>query len=161
MITVEVADRQRALAIDLERIRSVVQQVLRGEGVGRASISVALVDNPTIHRLNARFLGHDEPTDVLSFPLGEPGDEELSGELVVSGEMAVEVARREGWDPQAEGLLYVIHGLLHLCGYGDLDPAETPAMRRREAEWLTELGIEHQLAPGPSGSMSEARETFR
>ena len=69
-------------------MREVVRVVLEGEGVADAEISLAFVDNPTIHRLNQRFLQHDEPTDVLSFPLSEPNAKRLSGELVIGAEVA-------------------------------------------------------------------------
>ena len=62
--------------------------VLATRGSSTPAISVALVDDATIHRINRQHLGHDWPTDVISFPLSEPGEPELAGELVVSAEMA-------------------------------------------------------------------------
>src|SRR5436190_11765550 len=119
MIRVAVASPQEVVPIDRKRMRETVRTVLEGEGVTDAEISLAFVDNPTIHRLNQRYLNHDEPTDVLSFPLSEPNTRKLAGELVIGAEVGREQADRRGHDVQAELALYVIHGLLHLCGYDE------------------------------------------
>lgn len=140
-IEVEVSDTQGSLAIDPGTVEGLVRRVLEAEGVGRASISVALVDEATIHGVNRRHLGHDWPTDVISFVLSGPEEPVLSGELVVSAERAAALARRHGADPRAELSLYVVHGLLHLCGYDDLDAPGVEAMRRREGEVLAGEGL--------------------
>jgi probable rRNA maturation factor len=60
----------------------------------------------------------------------------LDGEIVISAETARRSARDYGTTPEAELALYLVHGLLHLCGYDDLAPQEKRVMRRREAEAL-------------------------
>jgi probable rRNA maturation factor len=141
MVKVSVASPQEIIAIDRARMRTVVQTVLEGEAVKEAEISLAFVDNPTIHRLNQRYLQHDEPTDVLSFPLSEPNSKRLAGELVISAEIARTQAASHGHDVQAELALYVIHGLLHLCGYDDQTDAGAKDMRLREKQYLHQLGL--------------------
>src|SRR5260221_12469234 len=112
MSKVSIASPQEAVAIDRGRIRDIVRAVLAGEGEADAEISLAFVDNPTIHRLNQRYLQHDEPTDVLSFPLSEPNAKRLAGELVIGAEGAQAQALARGHDVEAGLALYVIHGLL-------------------------------------------------
>src|SRR5712692_9193083 len=138
---VSIASPQELVPIDCGRMREIVRAVLREEGISDAEISLAFVDNPTIHQLNKRYLGHDEPTDVLSFPLSEPGAQKLIGELVIGAEVAQAEATGRGHDVQAELALYVIHGLLHLCGYDDKAPAEAKTMRGRERQFLHLLGL--------------------
>jgi probable rRNA maturation factor len=138
---IAIASPQEAVAIDRGRMREVVRAVLDGEGIADAEISLAFVDNPTIHALNQRYLGHDEPTDVLSFPLSEPGAKRLAGELVVGAEVAQAQAAERGHDVQAELALYVIHGLLHLCGHDDKDDAAAREMHARERHYLAALGL--------------------
>ncbi len=60
--------------------------------MSRASISIALVDDAAIHRVNRAHLDHDCPTDVISFLLSEPDEDELAGELVVSTQTALAMA---------------------------------------------------------------------
>src|SRR5437762_14135428 len=116
MLRIKIASPQEAVPIDRARLREVARGVLEGEGVANASISLAFVNNPTIHRLNKQFLDHDEPTDVISFPLSGPGARTLEGELVIGAEVARAQAEQRGHDVRDELALYVIHGLLHLCG---------------------------------------------
>lgn len=139
-LSVEISDAQRHLAIDRAALARLVRGALAGEGVARASISLTLLDDPAIRELNRRHLEHDWPTDVITFRLSEPGDDELAAELLVSAQMAAETAAAAGSDPADELALYVVHGLLHLCGYDDRDPAAAAAMRRREDEVLRREG---------------------
>jgi probable rRNA maturation factor len=141
MSKISIASPQEAVAIDRGRMREVARAVFDGEGVADYEISLAFVDNPTIHRLNQRYLDHDEPTDVLSFPLSDARAKKLAGELVLGAEVAKEQAARRGHDVQAELALYVIHGLLHLCGYDDTSEEEAGRMRTRERHYLARLGL--------------------
>jgi probable rRNA maturation factor len=145
---IAIASPQEVVPIDRGRMRDVVRAVLAGEDEPDYEISLAFVDDATIHRLNMRYLQHDEPTDVLSFPLSEPGARKLVGELVVGVEVAVAQAGERGHDVQAELALYVIHGLLHLCGHDDHDPADAAAMRERERRYLAELDLP-DISPRP------------
>ena len=141
MSKVSVACPQELVAIDRGRMREVARAVLEGEGIADYEISLAFVDNPTIHRLNKRYLDHDEPTDVLSFPYSAANAKKLEGELVVGVEIAKEAATERGHGVQAELALYVIHGLLHLCGYDDKSPAAETEMRERERHYLKQVGL--------------------
>jgi probable rRNA maturation factor len=141
MSRISIASPQEVVPIDRGRVRAVARAVLEGEHKARAEVSLAFVDNATIHTLNKRYLDHDEPTDVLSFPLGDARSAALQGEVVIGAEVAREQAAQRGHDVQAELALYVIHGLLHLCGYDDHDPADAAAMRGRERHYLQQLGL--------------------
>lgn len=153
MIHIEIANLQTQLVVARSRLESHARYVLENERIRRASVSLALVDDATIHALNRRFLGHDWPTDVLSFPLGED-DAELTGEIVISVERAVAEAGTRGLEPTAEVLLYLTHGLLHLVGYDDRTPRQAARMHRREAELLAQKGIsglfENERPPTPT-----------
>src|SRR4051812_35883386 len=141
MAKISIATPQEIVEVDRARMRDVARAVLEGEGVADYELSLAFVDNPTIHRLNKRYLDHDEPTDVLSFPLSDPSAKKVAGELVLGVEVARDQAQERGHDVQAELALYVIHGLLHLCGYGDKTERDAAAMRERERHYLAALGL--------------------
>ena len=72
----------------------------------------------------------------VRFPLSAPDEPVLAGELVVSAEMSVVAAAELGLEPGDELGLYVVHGLLHLCGYDDRDDAHASVMRQRQEELL-------------------------
>src|SRR3954454_14743892 len=147
---IKVASPQDVVPLDRARLREVARAVLEGEGVAAASVSLAFVDNPTIHRLNKQFLDHDEPTDVLTFPLSGPGAKTLEGEVVIGAEVARAQSAQRGHDEQAELALYVIHGLLHLCGYDDTTTVATRRMRERERHYLQALGLPPIADPAAS-----------
>ncbi|WP_165224320.1 rRNA maturation RNase YbeY [Aquisphaera insulae] len=140
-IDVDISNTQRFLGVDAGRLAELARAVLRGEGVSEASISIALVDDATIHRINRQHLDHDWPTDVISFVLSEPADPGLVGELVISAEMARSTAAELSEDPDSELELYVVHGLLHLCGYDDTSDGPAAAMRERQRDILERHGL--------------------
>ena len=161
-IEVEISDNQSHLDADRAFLDGLVRRVLIAEGIEHASISIALVDDATIRAINRRHLAHDWPTDVISFDLSEPGDRALTGELVVSTEMAAATAKEAGVDPRAELALYVVHGLLHLCGIDDQEIEDAEIMRRRENEILQSEGLINTFPlVGLAKSDDEGRESVR
>lgn len=149
---IELSDTQGHVRVAPAEVSSIVRVVLTAENRSAASISIALVDQTTIHAVNRSHLGHDWPTDVISFILSETDDPILSGELVISAEMAAETAGEFGVDPRDELALYIVHGLLHLCGYDDQTETEAAVMRRREGELLAACGrpVPSRVPPGPT-----------
>jgi probable rRNA maturation factor len=134
-IAVEIVDNQDMIPLDRCWCSELARFTLQAESVPAADVSVAFVDNATIRRLNKRFLAHDYPTDVITFPLSADG-EPLGGEVVISVEYAVGQAARYANPVELEIGLYLVHGLLHLCGYDDAAPDDAARMRRRQEELL-------------------------
>jgi probable rRNA maturation factor len=141
MSKIRIASPQELVELDRGFLREVGRAVLEGEDIAQYEISLAFVDDPTIHRLNKQFLEHDEPTDVLSFPLSDPSAKILQGELVIGVEVAQRQAHERGHALHTELALYVIHGLLHLCGYDDRDDRAAAQMRERERHYLGLLNL--------------------
>ena len=135
---VEIADLQKHYEINKSKIKKVVKVVLNKE-VKSAKLSIAFVDNEEIKRLNERFLGFNEVTDVIAFPLNNKEDF-LSGEIVISVETAVEVANRKKSNVEGEIILYLVHGILHLLGYNDNNKKNAKIMHKKESEILAFLG---------------------
>jgi probable rRNA maturation factor len=135
------ANQQSAHAVDEPRLLAAARRVVQDSPYTSAAISLAVVDDPTIHALNCRFLGHDYPTDVLSFVLDQR-DGHLEGEVIVSADTAAAAAVEWGWPAADEQLLYVIHGLLHLIGHRDKTPADAQRMRAAEEQHLRRSGVD-------------------
>jgi probable rRNA maturation factor len=136
-----VANEQAKLAIDESRIVAAVHTVLASSDFSSANISIAVVDDPTMHELNNQYLKHDYPTDVLSFVLDDSTDT-LDGEVIVSADTAIREAAEAGWSADNELLLYVIHGTLHLIGHDDHEPSGQTEMVAAEASCLKQLDLE-------------------
>lgn len=153
---VEIANQQSALPIDEDRLRSSAAAILRDAGYAEGSLSLAVVDDPTIHGLNVRHLAHDYPTDVLSFALvDEPP--RLEGEVIVSADTAITNAADYGWAAADELLLYVIHGVLHLAGHRDKADDEVAAMRAAEERYLRQAGVEPPVLNESDSAGANAR----
>lgn len=123
----------RTAPLSAGRIVAAVDLVLRRERK-RARITVTVVGTVRIRRLNAEWMGHDWPTDVLSFALPTPTGE-LLGDVYVCRPVAVREARRRRIAVSQELLRLVIHGTLHVIGYDhpeDESRIASPMWRRQE-----------------------------
>jgi probable rRNA maturation factor len=90
---------------------------LRAVAPARAcgAVSIALVGDAAMRRLNRRFAGKDRATDVLSFPSGEIGG--VLGDIAIATGVARRRAREAGHTYREELRVLALHGLLHLLGY--------------------------------------------
>jgi len=144
IVTIDVLNHQ-SLAVDETRLLLRCYEVATALKIPGA-VTVVLVTDDEIHRINREFLEHDWPTDVISFAYHEAADATssellLDGELVISVETAGREAGKHGWSLDDELLLYFTHGFLHLCGYDDLTDEERPRMRQKERELLSIFGL--------------------
>jgi probable rRNA maturation factor len=127
-------------ALDRARLRTFARR-LRDHVAGGRSFCCLISDDQELRRLNARFLGRDHATDVLSFPengqIGVAPD--FLGEVAISRERAVEQARRHGHSVEQEIQILMLHGVLHLLGMNhDRDGGR---MGRAESAWRERLGL--------------------
>jgi probable rRNA maturation factor len=151
------ADDQDAIEVDVERWVDLARAVLDTEG-RTGELSLTFVDPDEISTLNAEHLGHDGPTDVLSFPLDDDpeatplGVPVLLGDVVICPAVADEQASAHAGTLDDELALLVVHGVLHVLGHDHADPPGTAAMRARE---LTLLEQHHWRGPAPDGFRQE------
>ena len=134
-----------------ERAAEVAAAALAHGGRPGLVLSLVFVDDGALASLHGRFLGDDSPTDVMSFDLGEetPGP---GGELYVSVDRAGSLAAERGVPVERELALYVVHGVLHLCGFDDHEPAERRVMREAERAVMDGLGFPPDDAPHGLGA---------
>lgn len=111
-------------ALPAAPLKRSAQRMLDELGIGNSELSILLCDDPQIQVLNQTHRGKNAPTDVLSFPLMDPEDEQLStleggalGDVVISLDTAQRQAARRGQDLMQEVEFLLAHGLLHLLGY--------------------------------------------
>jgi probable rRNA maturation factor len=140
MIDIEFAHQQQTLPVDQRRLEQAARVVLDDHGPETVHLSVAVVDDATIHALNRQFLKHDYPTDVLSFLLENEPDR-MEGEVVISADTARAQAERLGVRLADELLLYLIHGVLHLVGFDDTSPRQRDRMRHAERQYMEQCGV--------------------
>ena len=146
-------NRQSARRLDRRLLLRLARFVLRAESVPAAEVEIAVVSDAEIAALNARYLRHRRPTDVLSFDLSEiNGDSHrlFAGppvatprqfQVIVSADTARNRARQLGHTFHAELGLYIAHGLLHLLGYDDHRQSDRVRMHARQRELLASFGL--------------------
>ncbi len=131
---IEIINRQRKHRIRKTAYRRLLERLARERSLQEADLTLAFVGEKAIRTLNRKFRKRDEPTDVLSFPIGkkDPGGRLYLGDIVISVPVAFAEAQRKNWslDREMEGL--AVHGFLHLLGYDhspEMDRAEEAAQR--------------------------------
>ncbi len=127
-------DDQQEREVDGDGLVDLAGFVLDQRGVPAAmEVSLLLVDEDVMAELNAEYMGQDGPTDVLAFPIDEPGqvsDEEpaILGDVVLCPAVAARQADERGRAVGDELRLLAVHGLLHLLGMDHAEPDEERAM---------------------------------
>ncbi len=158
MAKIEITDLQDLIDLDRKLILQVLRRAMKEEGRAARSLSIVLTDSRHIRDLNREYLGVDDATDVICFPLEDYdwphalSNGGINGEIVASAEMALDQALARDLDPRAELLLYLVHGLLHLIGYDDRSPDQAVVMHQREDELLEQFGFMNVYASRPTAS---------
>lgn len=116
----------------------------------RTKVDFALISDKRMRNLNKQFLGKNETTDVLAFPMKEklPEGVYLLGEIVVNRDAARRQARRFGGQAKEYGVLekeelarLITHGALHLLGFKDKTSVDRKKMKLTEDRVLAELNV--------------------
>lgn len=144
-LKVNIENRQKKVKIPTGirmLLRRCCTAVLKMEGLeGNAEVNIIFVDDKEIASLNAQFRNKLEPTDVLSFPLGENGDYPINpetnaimlGDIVLSVERALLQSQEYNHSLQREMGYLTTHSTLHLLGY-DHEQGGLQAAKMREKE---------------------------
>ncbi len=117
--------------------KETAREVLRSEfkEVHKFSLTVILESDEELRELNVRALDHDYYTDIITFEIDRE-EHVIEAELYISIERARENALRFKASNRNELARLVIHGMLHLAGYGDKLAADKKRMRRKERYFL-------------------------
>ncbi|HHT9106217.1 MAG TPA: rRNA maturation RNase YbeY [Candidatus Wujingus californicus] len=133
---------QKLHFIDKNRVKKLISSILKVEKKN-AELNLVFTDNKKIKKINKTFLGHNFATDVISFGYNNASlENNISGEIIISVEMAVKLAQKLKCTIEGEIALYLVHGLLHLLGYNDKLKKDARKMHQREKELLSMYGYD-------------------
>ncbi|MGI9471271.1 MAG: rRNA maturation RNase YbeY [Rubripirellula sp.] len=141
LLTEIIVDEDVACPVSPARLQQAATLAAASRGFDRGEICVRVTNDSRIHEINRDHLGHDYPTDVISFSYRAMLPS-IEGELVVSVDTARQRAAELGWSLHNELMLYVVHGTLHIAGMDDIDHLDRTAMRQYERKVMKELGID-------------------
>ena len=101
-------------------------------------VSITLVNDATIKKINKKYRGINKPTNVLSFELN---DDVLLGDIFISIDPVRREAKSEGVSVEEHTAHMVVHGVLHLLGYDHMNDNDKVQMREKEEGVLNKLQI--------------------
>lgn len=149
MIVTQIASNFTGTQVSAPKIEKLVKTICDRFQLLDATISIAIVDDIQMRRVNHQFMNRRSTTDCLSFDLSDPAMSEANDqrftsgklfELIINGELALKEANSRGHSYEAELSLYITHGLLHNLGFDDSTQDLAKRMHKIEDEILKQLG---------------------
>lgn len=140
-------NRQRARPIDLRLLRKITIFLLKEIlDEPQFELGIHIVSADEMAKVNETFLQHAGSTDVITFDYNESEiKNELHGDIFISADDAVMQAKQFRTTWQSELARYIVHGILHLQGYDDLDSVSRKKMKRVETQTLKRLAKQFPL----------------
>ena len=115
-------------------IKSWLNSVLASENKRADKISIILTSDENLREINKKYLSKNYYTDIITFDYSN--ESSISGDLFISLERVEENAEKYGTEKNRELLRVIVHGILHLMGYGDANEDEKRNMRNMEDRFL-------------------------
>lgn len=116
-----------------EKIKDWIRQTIQEEGGTLTFINFIFCSDTYLHRINLEYLNHDTYTDIITFPYS---NETIESDIFISIDRVRENAQTFKVSFTHELHRVIIHGVLHLLGYGDKTPEEQQQMRNKENFWI-------------------------
>lgn len=139
---IDLFNQQTDFLLDEKKVIALVREVVHFEGKSAHEVSVHFLSLKAMCNLHDDYFDDPSPTDCISFPSDED-DVEMPwrslGDVFVCPAVAPEAADKHNTPLNEEISLYVIHGLLHLMGYNDIEDEEREKMRDAEQRHLANL----------------------
>jgi probable rRNA maturation factor len=129
--SVVVADEQQSVVVDSGALASLAAHALSALRIDGAELSIVLAEPGRMATLKSEWMGIDEPTDVLAFPMDASDPTvgpRLLGDVVLCPFVARAQASEAGHAFEDEMNLLLVHGILHLIGHDHAEPADKAAM---------------------------------
>jgi rRNA maturation RNase YbeY len=141
-VTVQIIKDFDGLRLNLHKLKKFIRAVCSLFKLRKAMVTIVIVDDAKIRKLNKRFCNRNSSTDCLSFDLSDDKPTSVkSFELFVNAERAVKEAGIRGHSGRAELALYITHALLHNLGFDDSNPKLAKKMHDAEDEILQQFGF--------------------
>ncbi len=134
---IEIINRQTRRRVDRAGLLRLLRRLTRFYGIRRPGLTLVLVGDDAIRRLNREFRGKDKTTDVLSFPTMERTPEGVfhMGDIMIAMPRAEKQARELGHSLRHEVEYLAVHGFLHLLGFEHFRGHETEEARLAAVLW--------------------------
>lgn len=118
---------------DEEKLKDWLCSVAKKEGKPFFEVNYIFCSDEYLRKINVEYLNHDYYTDIITFPYD---DQAVQGDMFISSERVAENAQNNNVSFYDELYRVMVHGVLHMIGYGDKTPEEEKAMREKENFYL-------------------------
>ncbi len=136
-------NKQKAYLIQKEIIYSQVNALLEIDNIKTDEIIIHYVTENKIQKLHKHFFDIDSPTDCISIPIDSSNEKVMGhhilGEIFICPKTALKYAKEHNLSPFFEITLYLVHGILHLLGFSDIEKNDKKIMRKKEKEYMEVL----------------------
>ena len=135
---VTIFDHQKGLKIYKRAVTKMVKALLSYLNVDCYEVILHFVDEPKICELHEEFFNDPSPTDCISFPIDDENTVEnrILGEVFVCTDTAIKYAKAHNLDSYEETYLYIVHGILHLIGFDDIQEKDRIIMKKKEKQCM-------------------------
>jgi probable rRNA maturation factor len=121
-----------------EAVVRLVKKVIANEKHSAGTINFTFCSDAFLFDINKKFLNHSTLTDIITFQYPA---KKLSGELFISVDRVKDNAKKFNSTAKQELHRVIIHGILHLCGYGDKKTSERRIMKEKEEYYLNMAAV--------------------
>jgi len=118
------------------KLRRFIPIIINEYKHSECSISYVFVSDEHLWEMNKVYLNHDTYTDIITFDLTEKKSDHIVGDMYISVDRVKENAVLHKISYTNELLRVLIHGALHLCGFGDKTKVQKEIMRTLEDTWI-------------------------
>jgi probable rRNA maturation factor len=149
IVSISIEDKGWSSISDLEALATRAVNAVADAEFGDSElreVTLLFTSDAEIEAMNTRWRDQKKPTNVLSFPSPKghsvpPGEPEFLGDIVLAAGVVAREAREQGKSVEERASHLIVHGMLHLLGYGHERDPDAERMEKREAAILATLGF--------------------
>ena len=132
MTELVINNRQRARPIDRKFLKRLAEEIIADLSIAKTELGLHFVAAGEMARIHKQYMNIEGSTDVITFDHGSRPPKSIHGEIFISVDDAIAQSREFKTTWQSELTRYIIHGILHLLAYDDLDSKSRAKMKREE-----------------------------
>ncbi|UCE53765.1 MAG: rRNA maturation RNase YbeY [Desulfobacterales bacterium] len=140
---VQINNRQNKHKISVKKIQQTARAILNALDCPDGELSILIVDDQQIAKLNTEYLNRKGPTNVIAFPMREGQFADITpnllGDVVISVETACREGNASGISMQKSFNQLLVHGILHLLGYDHEKTAKEAKRMEKRSEALQQM----------------------
>jgi probable rRNA maturation factor len=138
---IQVNNSQKIFRVSKSQVKLLVESILFFAKEPCDEISINFVSSSRISKMHAELFDDPSPTDCITLLIDEDPETHyrVLGEVYVCPEVAIQYATLRQLNVYEEVTLYILHGILHLIGYNDIEKEERSKMRRAERRYMKHI----------------------